>query len=373
MIVKTKIFWAVAAMAALTFTGQSSVLAEDQVPGPPGESDASTRPLAPAVTDADLDILTINQALADDSDSLEEGTILPVGRRSSEGGRKRRSRHSGGLQEGRILGMPPVENQFAEQSPVGNMVYENGRWQIAEGSLTPPAAPAVNGTSADEAEATVRITDRTPDRVGDAPPLPKASKHVCPWCRHCPHNIPYHECPECQPPARMMRRYRRTHGMVFSPDYGWAPPGRTPISRVSIDYARYWPGCWTAPGHAHAQRITRPVVYYPTDTTQLGYTYQHTPRWLPYEGMVPPVPHPRQWHQPSCNLYCPVCGPNTCPVCQEGTQEADQTPPEPPADEAKPPKPADVPSPPTGKTIEAAEGPELNRSAEVPPLVPVPF
>ena len=36
----------------------------------------------------------------------------------------------------------------------------------------------------------------------------------------------------------------------------------------------------------------------PTDTTQLGYYYQHAPTWHAYPGMIPPVPRPVDWHIP---------------------------------------------------------------------------
>ena len=39
-----------------------------------------------------------------------------------------------------------------------------------------------------------------------------------------------------------------------------------------------------------------PMVYQPTDTTQLGYYYQHVPFWQPMPNRLPPRPIPAQWH-----------------------------------------------------------------------------
>src|SRR5690606_22022975 len=43
-------------------------------------------------------------------------------------------------------------------------------------------------------------------------------------------------------------------------------------------------------------------VYMPTDTTQLGYYYQHVPYWLPRPNAVPPAPRPADWHVSMCQL-----------------------------------------------------------------------
>jgi hypothetical protein len=45
----------------------------------------------------------------------------------------------------------------------------------------------------------------------------------------------------------------------------------------------------------------------PTDTTQLGYYYQHAPAWRP--APAPGAPIPSQWHRP-------LCGPGGCGMCQ---------------------------------------------------------
>jgi hypothetical protein len=68
-------------------------------------------------------------------------------------------------------------------------------------------------------------------------------------------------------------------------------------------YQRYWPHA----GHGHggggyggANKPYYPMVYMPTDTTQLGYYYQRVPFWRPNPAMTPPVPWPGRWHQREC-------------------------------------------------------------------------
>jgi len=214
--------------------------------------------------------------------------------------------------------------------------------------------------------ATVRISDRPSETTtGDVPGV-RPSTHICPHCRYSPNGIPYHLDPDHDPPAAMMRRYARRHGVTLPPDYGWSPPAHNPIDRVSIDYYRAFPASWNGQGPC-GPGVVRPTVYWPTDTTQLGYTYQHTPRWMPYPGMVPPVPHPGQWHVP---LYghaggvCPAGHPHLA-----GEPYAANT----------PARPAATPAPQqasAGPTLPAPGGlqggPEL-KSAGAPELTPVPF
>jgi hypothetical protein len=38
------------------------------------------------------------------------------------------------------------------------------------------------------------------------------------------------------------------------------------------------------------------MVYQPTDTTQLGFYYQHVPFWMPDPSRLPPRPIPAQWN-----------------------------------------------------------------------------
>ena len=81
------------------------------------------------------------------------------------------------------------------------------------------------------------------------------------------------------------RKKRRLHAVA--PHKGWTQPGRLPIQRSWVPYHKFFPNSWTGtPNNAAPTR--RPMVYMPTDTTQLGYYYQHVPHWHAYRGMTPP-------------------------------------------------------------------------------------
>ncbi len=72
-----------------------------------------------------------------------------------------------------------------------------------------------------------------------------------------------------------------------------------PVYRVPVQYLRYWPQRWYGDprrGVSSSQPYA-PMVYQPTDTTQLGYYYQHAPSWQRNPGMLPAGPHPRRYHQ----------------------------------------------------------------------------
>ncbi len=100
-------------------------------------------------------------------------------------------------------------------------------------------------------------------------------------------------------------------GCSFSPDHGWAPPGKHPRPRTAATYRNWFPTEWTGQG-SYAQPGHRyPMVYTPTDTTQLGYYYQRVPVWQHRNGMIPPVPHPEAFHVPDFG-----CGRNG--VCHNG-------------------------------------------------------
>lgn len=89
------------------------------------------------------------------------------------------------------------------------------------------------------------------------------------------------------------------------PDYGYARIQKNPIHRMPVQYYRYWPARWYGePGSGIAPHALRfPVIYTPTDTTQLGVYYQQVPQWLPNPAMLPPAPWPTQWHRRECAYY----------------------------------------------------------------------
>ena len=85
------------------------------------------------------------------------------------------------------------------------------------------------------------------------------------------------------------------HYCKKSPDYGYSPPAKYPLHRRGVEYNTYFPNQWYGlPGGGLAGGY--PMVYQPTDTTQLGFTYQHVPSWQPNPNMLPQRPVPAQWH-----------------------------------------------------------------------------
>lgn len=87
-------------------------------------------------------------------------------------------------------------------------------------------------------------------------------------------------------------------GCTQSPDSGWAPPGHFPCQRVAATYRKWFPDAWTGQPSNVDPNFRYPMVYQPTDTTQLGYYYQRVPQWMPRRGMIPPTPHPDEFHTP---------------------------------------------------------------------------
>lgn len=78
------------------------------------------------------------------------------------------------------------------------------------------------------------------------------------------------------------------------PTTGWVPPGRIAMGRMWVPYHKFYPNAWM--GQPAGPQVRLPVIYTPTDTTQLGYYYQHVPHWHSYANMIPPVPRPVDWH-----------------------------------------------------------------------------
>lgn len=133
------------------------------------------------------------------------------------------------------------------------------------------------------------------------------------------------------------------YGMcVHSPDHGFCPPAKRPIYRTPVAYTNFYPPqggpqcgiqvTGTQPNsgvqHVDHQQAAlqqagynpagysgvngygyRPhTVYWPTDTTQLGYYYQQVPRWMPNPAMIPGPPNPAEWHQTACGQgQCNQC------------------------------------------------------------------
>ncbi len=194
-------------------------------------------------------------------------------------------------------------------------------------------------------------------------------------------------------------------GCTHPPDHGWAPPLKVPmngyatgepgsIGRVPVRYQRTFPASWTGESTGARSGFRYPMAYWPTDTTQLGYYYQQVPTWIPNPSMVPPVPHPAEYHTP--DFRCRQCGHDGgfgqgCPNCPGFPIEGDvvsegviydsmesSASPEGPVYESQPtnetpaaqpahpyaPSPSVAPLAPTDAALE--------KSAAAPELVPVP-
>lgn len=85
------------------------------------------------------------------------------------------------------------------------------------------------------------------------------------------------------------------HYCKHSADYGYSPPAKYPLHRRGVEYQNYYPAQWYGAGGDYLP-ATAPMVYQPTDTTQLGFYYQHVPYWQPQPNRLPPRPVPAQWH-----------------------------------------------------------------------------
>ncbi|MAT16852.1 MAG: hypothetical protein CMJ46_16455 [Planctomyces sp.] len=83
---------------------------------------------------------------------------------------------------------------------------------------------------------------------------------------------------------------------MYPADAGWGRPIRNYIEHVPVSYLKRWPDRVHGIHHPGPMKMY-PIVYQPTDTTQLGFTYQRVPTWQPKPWMVPPMPIPSQWHR----------------------------------------------------------------------------
>ena len=100
------------------------------------------------------------------------------------------------------------------------------------------------------------------------------------------------------------------------------------------------------------------MVYQPTDTAQLGFSYSNVPTWRRDPSRIPSVPHPANFHNRGCPGRCggyPGClsgpvfygGPiqgATCPTCPGGFSATSQPMPTPVAMMAVPSAPQVTPA-----------------------------
>lgn len=84
--------------------------------------------------------------------------------------------------------------------------------------------------------------------------------------------------------------------LMYNPARGFRPPTTIHVERDAIMYYNYWPAKWYGqPGWHLAPSF--PMVYMPTDTTQLGVYYARVPQWQPNPRMYPRPPRPDEWNR----------------------------------------------------------------------------
>lgn len=173
-------------------------------------------------------------------------------------------------------------------------------------------SPVTQLLAQDASTGIVRITDRggvknVNHQKGEYVAMPAAmSGHV-----HSGYGVSGGDCPtgDCyggkHKSGSFSERYCKN-----SPDHGFSIPGKWPIHRRGVQYTSYYPHTWaSAEGYVAADVPAYPMVYMPTDTTQLGFYYQHVPFWQPQPNPLPRRPIPAQWHHYAPTVYASDYGP----------------------------------------------------------------
>ena len=152
-------------------------------------------------------------------------------------------------------------------------------------------------------------------------------------------------CPQCgsrgmpgygysDKPCKLSIWLLKHDGCTYSPDHGWSRPAKHPVRRSSVQYQRYWPSKPYGQSGSTVRGGSRyPSVYMPSDTTQLGYYYQHVPTWRPNPAMLPAQPWPSTWHRRECPMSPVVGGRHRVSPKADSNSPSDAppTPPAPPA------------------------------------------
>lgn len=153
------------------------------------------------------------------------------------------------------------------------------RYATATCVLSSLVFAGVTGAQADDKTGIIRI-QHTIEPIPEPAPVPVSSSTTT--YRHwgCP--LVWHAAPAGQ--------------------YGAHGPVMYPIHRNPVVYQRYWPKYWYGDPRAGmpAGAYRAPMVFLPTDTTQLGFYYQRVPQWQPNPGMLPPAPGPWIHHFRQC-------------------------------------------------------------------------
>ncbi len=192
-----------------------------------------------------------------------------------------------------------------EKETAMSFIKENG-FLAAAFLLSIGVAGIGFGQQGPESEGIVRITDgrmRTAARQGvgqQVTPVSAFGHHGPVYSNgadlgNCPTgDCPTGNCPTGNCPQGRGCKFGE-HYCKHSPDYGYSPPAKYPLHRRGVEYDRYYPSQWYGAGADYSQSQA-PMVYQATDTTQLGFYYQHVPYWRPMPERLPPRPIPSQWH-----------------------------------------------------------------------------
>ena len=97
---------------------------------------------------------------------------------------------------------------------------------------------------------------------------------------------------------------RDPYAGTLPPNYGFYAPTSNPrVFRQPVVYRRYLPNqFYGTPGMKYSE-VQYPMVHTPTDTTQLGFTYQHVPQWMPNRANYPLAPNPVNWQRRVDPMY----------------------------------------------------------------------
>jgi hypothetical protein len=138
--------------------------------------------------------------------------------------------------------------------------------------------------------------------------------------------------------------------------YAWVrPPATWGLSRTPNTYRYYWNTQLAGIPSQGGQQF--PMVYQPTDTTQMGFYYQSVPRWQYRPEMLPPPPAPN-WPLGMNSAYgngggyggtygagygggAPVTSPTYAPTNAQPIPATQAAPTEPQAPAVAPPPPAE--------------------------------
>lgn len=162
-------------------------------------------------------------------------------------------------------------------------------------------APLSLVSAQDSGTGIVRITDAKP--AGVQPAGHKGEYHSAPMGMDYGYSMDG-SCPHCQSGGKHGGKGCKfcEHYCTHSACHGYSIPGKWPIQRRGVQYQSLYPMAWYGTPEWNNMPIqAAPMVYQPTDTTQLGFYYQHVPFWQPQPNPLPQRPVPAEWHR-----YAPV-------------------------------------------------------------------